>query len=66
LERGNNKLKAKICRDCADKCAFSAEDEILLNEYSKFITRRNQICITENMSANLKKNRNYCLSTRGK
>ena len=40
-KRGNNKLKAKLCRDCADKCAFSAEDEILLNEYSKKITKRN-------------------------
>lgn len=42
LKRGNNKLKAEICRDCADKCAFSAEDEILLNEYSKKITERNK------------------------
>ena len=41
LKRGNNKLKAKICRACADTCAFAAEDEILLNEYSKFITKRN-------------------------
>ena len=41
LKRGKNKLKAKICRACADTCAFTAEDELLLNEYSKFITRRN-------------------------
>jgi len=41
LKRGNNNLKAKICRACADTCAFAAEDEMLLNEYSKFITRRN-------------------------
>lgn len=42
LKRGNNKLKAKIRRDCANTCAFMAEDEILLNEYSKFITKRNE------------------------
>ena len=41
LKRGNNKLKAKICRACADTCAFTSEDEMLLNEYSKFITKRN-------------------------
>ena len=47
LKRGNNKLKAEICRDCADKCAFSAEDEILLNEYSRKITKRNKAYVLQ-------------------
>jgi len=47
MKRGNNKLKAEICRDCADKCAFSAEDELILNEYSKKITKRNNAYVLQ-------------------
>ena len=47
LKRGNNNLKAKICRACAYTCAFTAEDEMLLNEYSKFITKRNEAYVLQ-------------------